>query len=138
MRRCRVIEARLSVHILVSSRRRQNEIISPGESAIVADHNGTFIDVSFTFALMTTGAFSRNIGKLFSELKLVTDNLLSIYDTFIFGISLTIPKLHIPKCEHHFNLPTNFLLFHTCYCLQHTNLFQSYITFQTCVNPECI
>ena len=30
-------------------------------------------------ALMTTGAFSRNIGKLFSELKLVTDNLLFIY-----------------------------------------------------------
>ena len=28
---------------------------------------------------MTTGAFSRNVGKLFSELKLVTDNLLSIY-----------------------------------------------------------
>jgi len=26
-------------------------------------------------ALMTTGAFSRNIGKLFSELKLVTANL---------------------------------------------------------------
>ena len=25
---------------------------------------------------MTTGAFSRNVGKLFSELKLVTDNLL--------------------------------------------------------------
>ena len=33
----------------------------------------------FTFALMTTGAFSRNIGKLFSELKLVTDNLLFTY-----------------------------------------------------------
>ena len=28
---------------------------------------------------MTTGAFSRNNGKLFSELKLVTDNFLSIY-----------------------------------------------------------
>ena len=28
--------------------------------------------------LMTTGAFSRNVGKLFSELKLVTDNLLFI------------------------------------------------------------
>ena len=27
-----------------------------------------------TFALMTTGALSRNVGKLFSELKLVTDN----------------------------------------------------------------
>ena len=33
----------------------------------------------FTFALMRTGAFSKNIGKLFSELKLVTDNLLCIY-----------------------------------------------------------
>ena len=31
----------------------------------------------FTFALMTTGAFSRNVGKLFSELKLVTNSLLS-------------------------------------------------------------
>ena len=31
-----------------------------------------------TFALMTTGPFSRNVGKLFSELKLVTDNLLSM------------------------------------------------------------
>ena len=28
---------------------------------------------------MTTGAFSRNVSKLFSELKLVTDSLLSIY-----------------------------------------------------------
>ena len=33
---------------------------------------------SFTFSLMTTGAFSRNAGKLFSKLKLVTDNL-SLY-----------------------------------------------------------
>ena len=31
-----------------------------------------------TFTLMTTGAFSQNVGKLFSELKLVTDNLLFI------------------------------------------------------------
>ena len=31
--------------------------------------------VAAPFALMTTGAFSRNIGKLFPELKLVTDNL---------------------------------------------------------------
>ena len=30
-------------------------------------------------ALMTTGAFSWNVGKLFSELKLVTDNLLFIF-----------------------------------------------------------
>ena len=30
----------------------------------------------FTFALMTTGAFSQNVGKLFSELRLVPDNLL--------------------------------------------------------------
>ena len=34
-----------------------------------------FAHTSFTFALMTTGAFSGNICKLFSELKLVTDNL---------------------------------------------------------------
>ena len=32
----------------------------------------------FTFALMTTGAFSQNVGKLFSELKLVTDNLFKL------------------------------------------------------------
>ena len=37
-----------------------------------------FVHTSFTFALMTTGAFSGNICKLFSELKLVTDNL-SLY-----------------------------------------------------------
>ena len=29
--------------------------------------------------VMMTGAFSQNVGKLFSELKLVTDNLLFIY-----------------------------------------------------------
>ena len=34
------------------------------------------IRATFTFTLMTTGAF--NVGKLFSELKLVTDNF-SIY-----------------------------------------------------------
>jgi len=36
---------------------------------------------------MTTGAFSRNVGKLFSELKWVTDNLLSICEG-------TVHKLH--------------------------------------------
>ena len=46
-----------------------------------------FFRTSFTFALMMTGAFSRNVGKLFSELKLVTDNLLSIhvYSLFYLG-----------------------------------------------------
>ena len=29
--------------------------------------------------LMTTGTFSQNVGKLFSELKLVPDNVLLIY-----------------------------------------------------------
>ena len=29
----------------------------------------------FTFVLMTTGAFSQSVGKLFSEFKLVTDDL---------------------------------------------------------------
>ena len=33
------------------------------------------VHTSFTFTLMTIVAFSRNIGKLFSELKLVIDNL---------------------------------------------------------------
>ena len=32
-----------------------------------------------SFALMMTGAFSRNASKLFSDLKLVTDNLLFVY-----------------------------------------------------------
>ena len=32
---------------------------------------------TLSFALMTTGAFCQNIGKLFSELTLVTDNFLS-------------------------------------------------------------
>ena len=35
--------------------------------------------VVITFALMSTAAFSRNVGKLISELKLVPDNLLFIY-----------------------------------------------------------
>ena len=30
---------------------------------------------SFTFTLMTTGAFTQNVGELFFELKLVTDNV---------------------------------------------------------------
>jgi len=35
-----------------------------------------FVRTSFTFALMMTGAFSRNVGKVvFSERELVTDNL---------------------------------------------------------------
>jgi len=34
-----------------------------------------FVRTSFTFDQMTTEAFSRNVGKLFSELQLVTDNL---------------------------------------------------------------
>ena len=32
--------------------------------------------VVITFTLMMTGTFSQNVGKLFSKLKLVTDNLL--------------------------------------------------------------
>ena len=43
-------------------------------------HQGTFAlaveSHQHTFTPMTTGAFSRNIGKLLSKLKLVTDNLL--------------------------------------------------------------
>ena len=37
------------------------------------------IRVKVSFTLMTTGAFSQNVGKLFSKLKLITDNLLFIY-----------------------------------------------------------
>ena len=45
----------------------------------------------FTFALMTTGAFSQNVGKLFSELKLVTNNLLFTHTSELNGgISLDI------------------------------------------------
>ena len=39
---------------------------------------------------MTTGAFSQNVGKLFSELKLVTDNLLSIYVPVVSLLSQTV------------------------------------------------
>ena len=39
----------------------------------------SYICSHLTFALMTTGAFSRNVSKLLSELKLVTDNLLFSY-----------------------------------------------------------
>ena len=52
-----------------------------GGEAIFTDHmaiNSNFCSHCFIFALMMTGAFSRNINKLFSELKLVTDNL-SLY-----------------------------------------------------------
>ena len=39
-------------------------------------HSGpAIICTSFTFALMTAGAFIRNVSKLFSELKLLTDTL---------------------------------------------------------------
>ena len=68
-----------------------------------------------------TGAFSRNVGKLFSELKLVTDNLLficaaahweateNIYVSPYMDISLQHPQngcstwhclYHIPGCIH--------------------------------------
>ena len=39
---------------------------------------------------MMTGAFSRNVGKLFFELKLVTDNLLFIYVTWCCVIYVNI------------------------------------------------
>ena len=42
---------------------------------LISTGNDSYQNIA-TFALMTTGAFSRNVGKLFSELKLVTDNLL--------------------------------------------------------------
>ena len=51
----------------------------------------TFRLNALTFALMATGAFSRNIGKLISELKLVTDNLLFIHTILIsYNISYLI------------------------------------------------
>ena len=40
-----------------------------------------FIRTSFTFTLMTTETFGRNIGKLFSKLKLVTGNLFNYAET---------------------------------------------------------
>ena len=39
-------------------------------------------------ALMTTGAFSWNVSKLFSELKLVTNNLLFINVVLILHVSI--------------------------------------------------
>ena len=47
----------------------------------------------FTFALMTTGAFSQNVSKLFSELKLVTANL-HLY-SYISYCDLCFPKVYI-------------------------------------------
>ena len=44
---------------------------------------GNYLADISTFALMTTGAFSRNVGKIFSELKLVPDNLFFIYSVNI-------------------------------------------------------
>ena len=38
--------------------------------------NSSVCSYFFTFAQMRTVAFSQNVSKLFSELKLVTDNLL--------------------------------------------------------------
>ena len=50
----------------------------------------------FTFGLMETGAFSWNIGKLSSKLKLVTDNLLFIYAEANWEVteSSSLPCLH--------------------------------------------
>ena len=48
---------------------------------------------------MTTGAFIRNVGKLFSKLKLVTDNLLSI-QSVMFRSNL---ELVFPDGEHDLN-----------------------------------
>ena len=43
------------------------------------------LNAPVVIALLVTGAFSRNIGKLFSKLKLVTDNLLFIMKPAISG-----------------------------------------------------
>ena len=45
-------------------------------SNLSSENNLATFRLNATFALMITGAFSQNIGKLFSELKLVPDNLL--------------------------------------------------------------
>ena len=47
-------------------------------SAVHGYKIAAFVCTSFTFILIMTGAFSGNFGKLFCELKLVTDNLFSI------------------------------------------------------------
>ena len=44
-----------------------------------------------TVALMTTGAFSQNVSKLFSELKLVADNLpLCVYGSICHSENLGV------------------------------------------------
>ena len=53
-----------------------------------------FVRTSFTFTLMMTGAFSRNVGKLFSELKLVTDNLLLHSFAESLGMRLVFQLVH--------------------------------------------
>ena len=42
---------------------------------------------------MTTGAFSQNVGKLFSELKLVTDNLLFRIDIHCFLVQFILTNI---------------------------------------------
>ena len=47
--------------------------------ANISAYSSCINEEKVTFAPMITGAFSYIVGKLFSELKLVTDNLLFIY-----------------------------------------------------------
>ena len=61
-----------------------NRIYTYGLLCTVASHlafgiNEEVICYQLTFVPMTTRAFSRNVGKLFSKLKVVPDNLLFIY-----------------------------------------------------------
>ena len=44
-------------------------------SSAIYDHNLSVAPAQMKRALMTNGAFSRNVGKLLCKLKLVTDNL---------------------------------------------------------------
>ena len=61
------------LRILVIGGQRSVRVTPP---SLPPHHSGpAIICTSFTFALMTAGAFSRNVGKLFSKLKLLTDNL---------------------------------------------------------------
>ena len=59
--------------------------------------NGNVCSHFITFALITTGAFSRNVGKLFSKLKLITDGLLFIYAEANFGLQISARDVSTPS-----------------------------------------
>ena len=82
------------------------------------------VHTSFTFTLMTTGAFSRNVGKLFSKLKFVTDNfslyLCSSQLRSHWRFTFTVFGGRSPACSQCFNivrLPPSAIGFDSAICV---------------------